>query len=92
METTYTVRYRLSSSPESLRVSEFNSERNAIELALKLRYGVVRRRTGERAFQCYDISINWAPFNESEARAQLQAYTERLEDFLKYHRSNSIRP
>ena len=92
METTYTVRYRLSSSPESLRVSEFNSERNAIELALKLRYGKVRRRTDERAFQCYDITINWVPFSESEARAQLQAYTERLEDYLKYHRSNSIRP
>ena len=82
METTYTVRYRLSSSPESLRVSEFNSERNAIELALKLRYGVVRRRTGERAFQCYDISINWEGFSAAKGTAQLHAWDEAFQEYL----------
>jgi len=86
METTYTLRYRLSSNPSSLKVLEFNSERSAIEAALNL-YTHTRK-----SYKCYDISINWVTFSASEAKVQLQAYIERLEDYLTYHRTNRIRP
>lgn len=82
METTYTLRYRASSNPESLKVLEFKSEKDAIEKALGLSYCQVRRRTTERPYQCYDITINWVTFNASEATAQLHAWEEAFQEYL----------
>jgi hypothetical protein len=82
METTYTLRYRLSTYPELLKVLEFKSEKEAIEKALGLSYCQVRRRTTERPYQCYDITINWVTFNASEATAQLHAWEEDFQDYL----------
>lgn len=77
MKTTYTLRYRLSNNPESLKVLDFTSERAAIEKALDLHYGHIRT-----PYKCYDISINWDGFNAAKGTAQLHAWEEAFQEYL----------
>jgi len=77
METTYTVRYRLSSSPSALKALEFRSERAAIEKALDLHYSHIRT-----PYKCYDISINWEGFSAAKGTAQLHAWDEAFQEYL----------